>query len=773
SKGKTYEDVVITWASNSNAIVIEDGKAKITLQSEATKATMTATFTLGTITKTKTFEFNLAKKSAVVAQVETNPVTGKAYKLFTLQENLGGYYYFTGAYSNDKNQYGKSSNNPADAVDVYLEAAAGNKYYLTFGTGANKKYITIVATVGTDKNGAEKSYTNFHITDTKPSAAFSFNTTYNTLVMSIEDPLSKKTADYYMGTYGTYDTFSASTLSYAATSFPSHLGTVVDTSTIKAEDKVAAEKEGLSIESDEFFVNTEIDLALKGSIYDDVKITWTSDNAAAVVNGGKLVITQGSADVTAKITATLNCGAATATKEFTITIAKVVTMPYQTGKEYLLGMVHGKLQNKTLYLNGKMDSQGYYFASTEDAASAVKVILEEDGTGYQIYFMNGTTKTYLTIVPSGKYNNPSFTTTKPTTPWNYDSGLGTFTLVVGSKTFFLGTRDDNTYNTFSACETKYTTNFKAVLMPTTPAPYKLNTEYVMQMVQEKAGKTVYISGGISNHYMSTSEDLAKALKIIVELDGEGYQLYYMDGTTKTYLTMAMNGTYCNGVYVTEKPATVWNWDATLNALTMTMSDGKSYFYGTRNDKTYTTVGPCETKYTSNFKALLVDPATIGGGEGEGEGEGNQGGTTTPAGITYKMSDVVSQHTSGNGGTQYADESYKLDTTLTMDISNCHLHKNGEVRIYANSNNDGFVILKSSKVINAITIKIKCKNAGGSFDVYGSTDGSSYTKIKSFNATTSLTEYTTTISNSAYKYIKIDANSQQHIMTQFTVTTAAE
>ena len=699
TEGKTYSDVKITWASNSDAIEIVDGKAKITLQSEATTASITGTFTLGTITKTKTIEFNLAKKSAVVTQTVTSPVIGQAYKFFTIQENLGGFYYFTGEYSDDRNQYGKSSKDVNEAVDVYLEAAEGNKYYLTFGTGANKKYITIVASVGTDsKTGAEKTYTNFNITNTKPANAFTFNTTYNTLVMSIEDPLTKKTADYYMGTYGTYDTFSASVITYAATSFPSHLGTVVDSSTIKDEDKVAAEKEGLSIESDEFFTDAEINLALKGSIYDDVKITWTSDNAAAVVNGGKLVITQGATDITAKITATLTCGAATATKEFTITIAKIVTMPYQTGKEYLLGMVHGKLQNKTLYLNGKMDSQGYYFASTEDAASAVKVILEEDGTGYQIYFMNGTTKTYLTIVPSGKYNNPKFTTTKPTTPWNYDSGLGTFTLVVGSKTFFLGTRDDNTYNTFSACETKYTTNFKAVLMPTTPAPYKLNTEYVMQMVQEKAGKTVYISGGISNHYMSTSEDLAKALKIIVELDGEGYQLYYMDGTTKTYLTMAMNGTYCNGVYVTEKPATVWNWDATLNALTMTMSDGKSYFYGTRNDKTYTTVGPCETKYTSNFKALLVDPATIGGDEGEGEGEGNQGGTTpAPTGTAYYLTttkDNVTYYYNGQvgganntgGTTTNIAEAVKIYTEANG--SNVSLYfMSGTTKKYLKINND--------------------------------------------------------------------------------------
>ncbi len=358
TEGKTYTDVKITWVSNSSAIVIDGNKAKITLQSEATKASITGTFTLGTITKTKTIEFNLAKKSAVVAQVETNPVVGKAYKLFTLQENLGGYYYFTGVYSNDKNQYGKSSNNANNAVDVMLEAADGNKYYLTMGTGANKKYITIVATVGKDSSGNDKTYTNFHIADTKPATAFTFNTTYNTLVMPIEDPLTNKTADYYMGTYGTYDTFSASNISYAGTSFPSHLGTVVDTSTIKPADKVAAEKEGLSIEANEFFTDAEIDLATKGSIYEDVTITWASDNAAAVVNGGKLTIKLADEEKTVMITATLTCGNVTETKTFTIKLntAGIKFTDIPTLNTIGAGQATNDLTTTKYYTKGKITS---------------------------------------------------------------------------------------------------------------------------------------------------------------------------------------------------------------------------------------------------------------------------------------------------------------------------------------------------------------------------------------------------------------------------------
>ncbi len=322
SKGASYENVAITWVSNSPAIEIKDGKAVITLQEAATTATITGTFKLNEVTKTHTITFKLAKKASVVPQEITSPVIGTAYKLFTLQENLGGYYYFTGEYSNNKNQYGKTSNDHNDAVDVKLEDAGSGKYYLTMGEGANKKYITVVSTAGTDSSGNPKSYFNFNIADTKPAVAFTFNTEYNTLVMPVEDAISKEKLDHYIGTYGTYDTLSASKLSYAATSFPSHLGTMIDTSKISDADKVAAEKKSLSIENDKFAADGSIDLANKGSIYTEVAITWASDNACAVVADGKLTVTLQDEAQTVKLTATLKSGSVTETKEFTITVNK-------------------------------------------------------------------------------------------------------------------------------------------------------------------------------------------------------------------------------------------------------------------------------------------------------------------------------------------------------------------------------------------------------------------------------------------------------------------
>ena len=268
-KGKTYEDVVITWASNSDNIVIDGDKAKITLGDAATTASITGTFTLGTITKTKTITFNLAKKSSVVAQNAANPVPGTAYKFFMTQLNEGKVLYFIGDLD-PQGYYGATTEDPNEAVDVYLEAATGG-YYLTFTKGGTKQYITVVSK---DVNGSIKY--NFAITTDKPANVFTHDANYeNAPVITIgEEKL-------FIGSYNNFTTMSASKYSYIATNFVAHLGTVVDTSTIKPADKVAAEKNGLTVEADEFFVATEIDLATKGSLYSDVAASSVAIRAAA------------------------------------------------------------------------------------------------------------------------------------------------------------------------------------------------------------------------------------------------------------------------------------------------------------------------------------------------------------------------------------------------------------------------------------------------------------------------------------------------------------
>ena len=127
--------------------------------------------------------------------------------------------------------------------------------------------------------------------------------------------------------------------------------------------------------------------------------------------------------------------------------------------------------------------------------------------------------------------------------------------------------------------------------------------YKFGMVQQKAGKTVYLAGGMSGYYMATTENASTALDVFVEETNGGYYLYTMLSGKKTYINMVISTTHVNGAYE-ETAKTVYTWDANAKTLVATMQpDGKDaepYWFGTRSDNTYLTVGPCAVSYNGFY-----------------------------------------------------------------------------------------------------------------------------------------------------------------------------
>ena len=617
SKGKSYEDVVITWKSNSEAIVIEDGKAKIKLQDEATTASITGTFTLGTITKTATYTFNLAKKSSVVAQIATNPVPGTAYKFFVTHSTIGKVLYLTGDVANT--YYGASTTNPNEAVDVYLEEATGG-YYLTFTKGGTKQYLTIVSAIKDNKTVYNVSFT-----ADKPANPFVLDSALeNAPVITIDGEKA------YIGAYGTYETFSASAYSYATRdgSFVAHLGTVVDTNTIAAADKVAAEKEGLSIEDDEFFVNTEIDLTTAGSIYDDVTITWASSNTtAAAINGGKLTITLGETKQTVTLTATLTCGTATDTKTFTIEIDAIPTDLYApiftnapvAGKAYKFAIKQATL-GKTIYVTGEVN--GRYLSTTEKITEGADVYVETVTGGYKFYILDGETKKYITV-----YNNDSNKLSVKydaagTSVYTYVAETNCWKTTFENTEYYLGTYSD--YNTVSASKTSYinatntgVSQFPAEFAIVADAAYatdnvvtpSANTAYKFSLYQATLNKTLYVTGEVSGRYLSTTEKLDDAADVYVEAVTGGYKFYILDGETKKYITVYNNDSNKLSVKYDAAGTSVYTYVAETNCWKTTF-ENTEYYLGTYSD--YNTVSASKTSYinatntgVSQFPANIV------------------------------------------------------------------------------------------------------------------------------------------------------------------------
>ena len=200
--GANYTDVAISWTSDSaNAVVGTDGKLTISLADEATTVTLTATLTCGDKTVTETFEIAVAAKPNVVNVVVDAPVVGEEYYFMVYQANLGRNLFITGEMDG---YYFATTSDIEAAVKVKVVDAGEGKYDLMVGD----KYLGIVAS-GT--------YINVKYLDAAPENKFTWNTEYKTFTTTVND------TEYYFGTYNTFQTFSASKLSYAATSFVAHL----------------------------------------------------------------------------------------------------------------------------------------------------------------------------------------------------------------------------------------------------------------------------------------------------------------------------------------------------------------------------------------------------------------------------------------------------------------------------------------------------------------------------------------------------------------------
>ena len=136
-------------------------------------------------------------------QYVTSPEAGVAYYLSFFQTQKGAYYYLTGEMSG---YYYATTTNAEEAVKVYLEAVEGG-YHMYFLSGETKTYLNVVVS-GTHLNP---------VFEAAASSVWKFDEELDTLTTVAG------TEEVYLGTYGSYVTFSASKMSYAPTSYVSHL----------------------------------------------------------------------------------------------------------------------------------------------------------------------------------------------------------------------------------------------------------------------------------------------------------------------------------------------------------------------------------------------------------------------------------------------------------------------------------------------------------------------------------------------------------------------
>lgn len=135
-------------------------------------------------------------------------------------------------------------------------------------------------------------------------------------------------------------------------------------------------------------------------------------------------------------------------------------------------------------------------------------------------------------------------------------------------------------------------------------------------------------------------------------------------------------------------------------------------------------------------------------------EETEGGDSTPTEVskTYTFSEY-------EVGEQYAEETYKLDDDVTINIKGCHI--NTQLRVYGGQ--PGIVIseeLPGRIVSMGFNMGYKADN----LVVSGSTDGTSWNEVGRISTTTSYKDYTLDFEETNYTYFKlnVEGNSQIRI-----------
>ena len=316
------------------------------------------------------------------------------------------------------------------------------------------------------------------------------------------------------------------------------------------------------------------------------------------------------------------------------------------------GTAYKMVMNKNgtnLYFNGQTESEtvNYRLATTTSLSEAVDVFVETNGSGYALYFMNGSAKTYIRVYerdPSNGKGSLELVTSKPAEVLTYDSAADTlvYTADGGENAYYMGTYSN--YTTFSVSNTYYITGDNAANVdvsqyparlvksssatetpsqPTTPpasaetadkyvTSVKAGTAYKLGMYQGQNKTNLYFNGQVdptSNNRLNAGAKSA-AVDVYLESASGGYRLYFMDGKTKTYIRVYAyfreGEQYPRGSIelTTEAPQEILTYNSQWNTLVYQYDQDNSFFMGTYN--TYTTFSASGTYYITGDNAANID-----------------------------------------------------------------------------------------------------------------------------------------------------------------------
>ncbi len=630
------QEATIAWEveeAYASVLKIENGKLVVTTPSDGVAAAVrvVAKITYAEETATKYYKFTVSAnkgfKEVYLESVVSQPVAGNVYKLALWQANSKKVLYATGEMSGS---YIKLSEKFADAADFKLEAATEG-YYLNLGG----KYITLTGSWGGKYVKAAVS-----LTDTA-TTVFTIGSN-NELIASVsakDDSGADQTGDFYLGTYGTYATISASSTSYISDV------TAIDNTQFPAR-VIANEEVKVQLEPKDAYLadvitspaaNTEYKFALWQA--NSKKVLY----ATGEMSGNYLATTEDVSKAAAlKLESTeggyfLNLG------------GKYITLTGSWGGKYVKAAVSLADTATTVFTIGS-NNELIASASAKDDSGA-------DQTGD---FYLGTYGSYATISASSTSYISDVTTIDNT---QYPARLVSGTEINASET------PDPTPTPSGTIVTKEDVVSNIVASPVA------GTEYKLALWQGTNSKALFALAEMSGNFIATTEDVSKAAVLKLETTEGGYFVKLGSKYIQVVGGLNTKGKFTAIVSLEDTASTVFSFGTHGELVVQGVSyesDSSDFYLGTYND--FATISASKTSYLSDenadvsqYIAHVVNSTITGTGSSE-----SGSGTTTPSGSVAAKIDCTSgpaiSVTKEGSYTDYEGNSKTGGTQKTMTVN---------------------------------------------------------------------------------------------------------
>ena len=342
------------------------------------------------------------------------------YKAGLLQTTINENCFFKGTLNSSK--YGETSSNWADAADVVIEGNETDGFKMKIGT----KYLN-----------AKVDGTKVILALEDDGVAYQWNTQAKTLQITLT--VGTAAAEpYYIGTYSSFNTLSASKLSYLIKDgalvkgqFPLQFyakADLVNTPTaLQINQKVST------------VVGAKVNLFLTANPYnfDRSNVVWETSDAtkATVANGTVTAVAAGTATITAKV------GDIKDTCEVTIkTVNSAVVENPVADTEYLAGISKENVAGTALFIDGTISSNK--LNTTLDPTKGAKAkLIAVDGGGYKVT-VGGK---YLNAALSGTYANLALKNdAKDGSVFEMDANIKSLTIELSGTKYYIGTYANGT-----------------------------------------------------------------------------------------------------------------------------------------------------------------------------------------------------------------------------------------------------------------------------------------------------------------------------------------